>query len=288
MGNIFGYNFIIQNVYPYESTPLSIFRVVESWIFVHGYEPLHVRSLAFSFNSTFLLILIWEIFETFWEFGVYFNYFKPLQFLGGAADWLGGEKKVDSLIGDISQGLIAAAWSSMFLRFAEIPSGKLWYDRTFKQKLHVLLIYSIMILSAALSTVIIVIDPEQPLYFSSIEDWKSRQTNIIPIGWYIYFASRYFFLFYLIRLHIRDFPELEQNIITFYSCTFVYLTVVGTLCSTFWIPTYYTFYLAQIILVFIFYFKYYYDNPKVPSPWEIFKYYWIDIFGTDKNIKIEL
>lgn len=286
---LFGYNIIIQNVYPFEITLLDPFKQVESWIFVHGWVPMHVRTLVDTIWIAWLICYIWESYECSWFLvRMTAGLFGPNVVYNFAA-WLGGELPSDSLIGDVGQGLLCSLWASYFLRASGVPSGMLWHARSIPQKLWRLFVLFLISHSAVISTILLVRDLNEPLYYSSLWEWMYTPMNLIPLGWYIWIVLQVFLTLYVRWEDYTTFPEYEYEIKQYYNCLFIYFTVEALLCSTFWIPTYLTYWVGQPILIIIFYFYFHSTNYHITplTAWEMFKETVHGIFEQVPKVKQE-
>ncbi len=251
-------------MYPYEITLLDPFKQVESWIFVHGWIPMHIRSLVTTIWIAWLICYIWESYECSWFVPKMIAGLFGANFVYNFAMWLGGELPSDSLIGDVGQGLLCSMWASYFLAASGVPNGFLWYARTTSQKWWRIIVLLLMSHSSALSTVMLVVDMNEPLYYSTFDDWVSKSMNFIPAGWYAWIILQLFFVLYIRWGDYSTFPDYEKEIKEYYNCLLIYFTVEGLLCSTFWVPTYFAYWAGQPLIWIIFYFYFHYNNPKPP------------------------
>lgn len=252
-----GWHIVLQNVYPYENELLDVFRVVESWIFTHGWIPGTFRIIVPCFLSLYLICYLWESYECSWCFPTKISSLWGPNFVYDTATWLGGELPSDSLIGDTGQGATISLWCSYFMWICELPNSYFWKRRSGKQKLVRLLLLAAQSHLSTIAIIFLVRNVNQPIYYWSISEWWNSEINLIPIGWFIHLVFMIIFEYVYLRMDIdlavsySDYyliPRLKD----YTNYRMIYFFVEASLCSTFIIPTYYAYWFGQIILVILF------------------------------------
>lgn len=245
-----GWHVLVQNVYVYQVGIWDTFRTPETWIYVHFFVPYIIGFLSTSVRNGLQICYGWETFE------------HILMGLFMDKNILGTESAMDSVVGDILQGFTGVLWAHTLKAAVGIPAHYIWGRRTFVQRSIQIALIVLVCLSANLATLILVVDPDKPIYYSSIADWSSRPINTYAVGFVMWLALGFLFLAFFERSAINDLPELADKIHGFFFATRILHLILSIACCTLWIPTYYTFWAVQPVLFGIIYFLYYYDNPE--------------------------
>jgi hypothetical protein len=257
---LFGLKWFIQNVYQFEVTAIDPFKQRETWIFVHAWVPMLIRLIVPNFWYSVGLCYGWETFECSFFILVEFAKYYPDNSFSAFAHWLGGEMPTDSLIGDISQGLIAALWCSYFLKWSGIENGSvfsienknpIWSSKTRGQKLKRIILIVFVALSALIATIQATPDPNRPLYPSTWQQFVDEPWNMYPIGWYVYIPIQIFFVWVFYNLDLEEYHD-KISIRQLYEMIIIYFGINAIITTPFFIPTYYT-YWATIPFLCYFY-----------------------------------
>lgn len=279
----FGLPLLVQNVYPYIIRFLDPFLQVESWIPTHGLIPMLVRLLVPCALVGQWLCYIWESQEVAWGvirefFGIPSIAYALGQFnvFYGFSNWLGSETPADSLLGDMLQGTLAVLWGSYFMYRAGVPNlFLLLYYPTWKRMLWRIVVFLIQMYTSVSATIFLIRDIMQPLYYSSVEEWWNAPLwfNIIPIGWVVWVCIILPVLMYYGRyldlqlaqeavsaenaddenMGYKSPKEAVESVKLLYSYIFGYFILHTLLCSTFLIPTYFTYWFGQLLCLLYFF-----------------------------------
>lgn len=241
---------LIQNVYIYEFNVWDPFRVPETWIFIHFFIPHMIGYLTTSVRNGLLLCYMWETTE------------HNLMGLFMNKNIFGTETAMDSVVGDILQGFTGVLWAHVIKRALDIPVHYLWARRTGYQRFFQILLVVLLGASANLTTIILVVDPNKPVYYASLEDWFSRPINTFAVGFWLWLTLGYLVMWFFEYTACADLPEMAPKIHKAYFISRVIYTIFALACFTLWIPTYYTFWAVQPIAVGIVYFLVYYDHAE--------------------------
>ncbi len=274
----------IQNVYPYETQLGDVFRVVESWIFIHGFEPTTLRIICGDWVMVCLLCYLWETWEVSWFVVKKISSYFGNNFVYNTASWLGSELPSDNLIGDPGQGAVCSLWASYFMWINDVPTLYQWYYRTWRQRAWRLFLVVIQSHSSLVAIVMLVRDPSKPIYYSSIAEWWNSPLNLVPIGWFFYLALRLLLLFHQkmedkLFCHSRGDFHLIDRFGRYYDCLIEYFLVEAIFCSTFIVPTFYAYYTGQVVLMILFYYRH--RDLRAKKEWKTFLPYLSIFFDPD-------
>lgn len=273
---ILGLLVYIQNVYPFETMLIDVFKVCETWIFIHGTQPMSLRLVSADLITAIFYCYGWESYEVSWFLVKMVAGWFGQNFVYSTASWLGSELPSDSLIGDVGQGAVCASWSSYFMWVNGVPTNYLWHYRTWKQKLWRIFLTILESHAAVISIIFLVMDPSKKIYYSNVSEWWDLGLNLIPIGWFVYLVVKILFTLYLkwedqVFAMKRGDYTIMRAIGQYYNCTLIFIMIEAVFCTAsfiFTIPTYLTYYIGQVVLLILFY--YYHRDLRSTKSWKTF------------------